>query len=364
MTTVSAPSRPRHTLMRLAATAALVLLVAAGTSGQIVTPRTAVAAQFSSGEIVRVVDGSLNLRTEPGLDAEVVRVLPDGFVLTVADGPESADGYDWYQVTSSGDVAVDGWVVGDFLEPAPGGEFPQGTGVRVVGGSLNVRDAPSLSGNVFTTVPEGTTFTAGDPTFADGYTWYKVHSFGIVLPLPSNQGWVAGDFLVADPGVTGCEGQGPCPSGLGIGDGIRVVTDSLNLRDAPVLDAAVVAVLPTGVQGVVLEFADNTSGGHAWLRVETVDYGSGWVARDFVVADPSANGGPEFSIGSTVQVVDGTLKLRASATLAADVLNVMADGTILTVENGPVVSDGYTWYRVSSDAYGTGWAAGEYLAPV
>jgi hypothetical protein len=111
-----APSRSRHTATHLTATAALVLLIAAGAFTRVAIPRTALAAQFSSGDIVRVVDGSLNLRLEPGLDALILRVLPDGCVLTVTDGPVSADGYAWYRVSS--DAYGTGWAAAEFMAPA------------------------------------------------------------------------------------------------------------------------------------------------------------------------------------------------------------------------------------------------------
>ena len=38
----------------------------------------------------------------------------------------------------------------------------------------------------------------------------------------------------------------------------------------------------------------------------------------------------------------------------------MEDNEVLVVREGPVVADGYTWYRVWNYA-GAGWAAGEFL---
>ncbi|HET8522785.1 MAG TPA: SH3 domain-containing protein [Thermomicrobiales bacterium] len=341
------------------------LLVAVVLSSLMLTPGTIrpVAAQdFATTEGVIVNTDALNVRSDPGLHGAVLSVLPYGTHAVVADGPVEADGYTWYAINADGGES--GWVASEYLATASsGGGFGIGDGVRVMTPVLNIRDAPSASADVFTTAREGTVFTissAAQP--ADGYTWYQVHSFGIALPLEGNVGWVAGEFLVADPAVTGCEGQGPCPTGLAPGDGIRVATDALNLRGAPGLSSAVGAVLPNGTQGVVADGPTYVDG-HAWLAITTDEYGAGWVAREFIVADPSAGGAPEFSAGAWVQVVDGALNLREGPTLASDVVDVMADGAPLTVTDGPIVSDGYTWFKVTSDQYGNGWAAGEFLRP-
>jgi hypothetical protein len=71
---------------------------------------------FAPGEVVRVVDGALNLHSGPGLSTPVVAVLPDATLLTVAGGPAPADGYDWYQV--DGGAAGFGWCAGAFLRRA------------------------------------------------------------------------------------------------------------------------------------------------------------------------------------------------------------------------------------------------------
>ena len=76
-------------------------------------PVTAEQATLAVGTTVRVVDGELNLRGDPGVAAPVVQVLADGAQLTVIGGPTKADGYVWFEVDSG--VAT-GWAVADFLQ--------------------------------------------------------------------------------------------------------------------------------------------------------------------------------------------------------------------------------------------------------
>lgn len=323
------------------------------------------AQDYAVNETVSVNVDALNLRANPRLDGNVLSVLSFGTTGVVVDAPVDADGYRWYAITV-GDLQ--GWIASAFLiATGSGGDggvdpgFDMGDGVRVTALSLNVRTTPGLDGTVFATYYEGETFSVlSEPVARDGYTWYQLFNFGFPLSPSGEAGWVAGEFLAFDPGVSLCEGQGPCPTGLEPGDGARVVTNALNLRDAPGLASNVVAVLDQGTVGVIAEgltFLD----GYAWIAITTNANGTGWVARDFIVGDPSVVGSPEFAAGTAVEVTGGALNLRSGPTIANDVEAVMADGTTLTVEDGPILSDGYAWYQVTSDTYGTGWAAGEFL---
>lgn len=72
--------------------------------------------------------------------------------------------------------------------------------------------------------------------------------------------------------------------------------------------------------------------------------------------------GGSLGIGDTARVFDGELNLRASGSLGAEIIAVLPDATYVEVLEGPEDADGYTWYRVSSSRYGTGWCAAEWLA--
>ena len=67
---------------------------------------------FSPGDEVVVDTDALNLRSGPGLDEDVIEVLYTGKLLVVLDGPESADGYSWYEVDT---YAGTGYVAGTYL---------------------------------------------------------------------------------------------------------------------------------------------------------------------------------------------------------------------------------------------------------
>jgi uncharacterized protein YraI len=107
---------------------------------------------------------------------------------------------------------------------------------------------------------------------ADGYDWHEVET------RDGQLGWVAGEYLVAMPGL-----------GFAVGDAVRVANGGQNLREAPGTDAAVIRVMANGellqVRGGPVE-----ANGYTWYRVWNYS-GEGWAAGEFLRLDP--NGWPE-----------------------------------------------------------------------
>jgi mannosyl-glycoprotein endo-beta-N-acetylglucosaminidase len=67
---------------------------------------------IAAGDTVKVIDGTLNMRSAASLSGSIVAALPDATQLTVLSGPVSADGYLWYQVSGS---YGSGWVAGVYI---------------------------------------------------------------------------------------------------------------------------------------------------------------------------------------------------------------------------------------------------------
>lgn len=68
-----------------------------------------------AGSEERLTTEGINLRTGPGADCEVVRVLAQGVEVTVTSGPVAADDLLWVRVEAGGD---EGWVAAEFLGEA------------------------------------------------------------------------------------------------------------------------------------------------------------------------------------------------------------------------------------------------------
>ncbi len=137
----------------------------------------------------------LNVRTAPALSGDIVTAVVQGTVVTILDGPVSADGYDWWQVRLPNTAT--GWAVGA-AEDGPtlrsvqygnvgiGGRYTvYGAGSR----GLNLRAAPGTGGQLLTTLVQGRDVTIMDgPVQADGFTWWYV-----VTTYSNEAGWVAGE---------------------------------------------------------------------------------------------------------------------------------------------------------------------------
>jgi len=59
----------------------------------------------------------LRMRLEPGLSGTINFTALDAEVFLVIDGPEKADGYDWWHLEAPYDQTRNGWSAGAFLTP-------------------------------------------------------------------------------------------------------------------------------------------------------------------------------------------------------------------------------------------------------
>lgn len=75
-------------------------------------------------------------------------------------------------------------------------------------------------------------------------------------------------------------------------------------------------------------------------------------------AAPSAStsGGYPYPIGTVIQVLANSIRLRETPDTDAGIVGAMARDMTATVIGGPTESDGYTWFEVDG-ASGTGWVA-------
>ena len=143
-------------------------------------PRAALPAAAQSGTLRTTTD--LNLRLGPGLDYQVLLVIPEGAL--VIDHNEVINGYRF--VTYNG---TRGWAFDAFLaasEPAPPpGEEPYDPSYATTTADVNLRAEPSLSGAVLAVIPAGTRVRL-NPEFANGFR--GVEYLGV-------NGWVRVDYL-------------------------------------------------------------------------------------------------------------------------------------------------------------------------
>lgn len=224
------------------------------------------------GTPVYVTSDGVNLRSGAGLGHSVIGNFNYGTNAIVNDGPRSADGYGWYNITIDG---LTGWMASDFLAeghtdgPIPGvGEFRIGAYVRP-DSALNLRSGPGTGNSVLKVIyPEDTATVVGGPQTAGGYTWYQLEMWD----QAATTGWAAGEYL---------EGARFEPTGARH----EVVDGPLNLRQGPSLGDAVIATLATGSVFVIADASFVSHDGYTWMQVYVEDDPSvhGWVAQGFSV---------------------------------------------------------------------------------
>jgi uncharacterized protein YgiM (DUF1202 family) len=193
--------------------------------------------------------------------------------------------------------------------------------------ALNLRDAPSLQGDVLLVIPAGASLE-WDPTqgFTNGF---------VAVSYNGVDGFSHSDYMWLFPSAA-------------------TTTDYLNLRQSASLSAAVLDVMPPGTPVQVLGGPSN-----GFFSV-LADQGTGWAHGDFL--DFGGGASTDFAIGAEVIVATDALNLRAGPGLGEDVTWVLATGHAMTVLGAPVSADGYDWYLVDAGVAGQGHVAGEFLA--
>lgn len=333
----------RRTLLRTAALGGATLL------GAGLLPRLgSVLAESGPGQYTCDYNG-VRLRDNYGLSSKTIGTLNVGDVVNLTGDSVTADGYTWIPVTVNGSGTA-GWTALEFFSPVLGTIiWPAGTEVHVASDDVNLRSGPGLSYGVIGTYDSGTTATiVAGPEESDGYSWHKIN-------IEGTTGWMATNFL------TEGAGDGGSDSGWAPGTTVHVTSDNVNMRSGAGLGRSVIASFSEGSTGTVTA-GPFPADGYTWYEVR-IDSAAGYMASDFL-AEGTGNGGDDGSIGATMHVATDGLNLRSGPATSASIIMTLTSGSVVVIADGPVSADGHTWYKVTlSGRSGSGWVAGEYLAP-
>lgn len=145
---------------------------------------------FETGAAVTINTDLLNLRLDPGVNTGILETYGFGTTGTIISlFPTTVDDLVWHQVQIDDDAAT-GWVAEMYLTT---GTVEESTGaVEIADGPVNLRETPSLTGNVVDTASTGSAATqiTADFTAADGYQWINV-----TLDETGSTGWIASEFV-------------------------------------------------------------------------------------------------------------------------------------------------------------------------
>jgi cell wall-associated NlpC family hydrolase len=280
----------------------------------------------------------VSVRAQPGYDAEVLATLPEGYLLTIVDGPVWAgDGSAWYIVST--DAGVTGWVASTHLDlyaSAYANDIPDDADaaasaaplpVHTGGPDLNLRLGPSSGDAVVAAVPDGAWVEILAPGVRDGNgtSWSLVRYAG-------NVGYVASAYI-GDSAFVGMSSTTVEPvyqhqaivSDTG-GDGVNVRADATinsGIRTA-LWDDTVVELL----DGPFINSEDE-----AWYHVAFEDV-VGWIDATYLTP---------LDAGTARSLATGAD--ATGAAIVAEALNYLGV-PYLWAGTTPVGFDcsGYTWY--------------------
>jgi quercetin dioxygenase-like cupin family protein/uncharacterized protein YgiM (DUF1202 family) len=323
---------------------------------------------YTGVSFVVLGDGLLQDLSDGPATVAVNRVtLPAGTDLPASDSPLMISRIDgnFSFVVNSGDVQVTR-TASPALQPnaAPNSEFTLETG-----------DAAFFPAGVSAT-------SRADETAEVSYYTLSIVPTGSVATAPASITFTAPAEPVETPestatpsdGTSGTDGNG----GLAAGTVVTALEDNLNIRTDPTTSADVVEQVAAGVELSIVS-GPVEADDYTWYEVEIVSTGqTGWTVVDFLdtgveatetpaaetsgAATPEAETGSGFAVGDAVVVTDEGVRIRTDASIDADVIDTLAQGQALTITDGPVEADDYTWYQVESeDGAISGWIVADFL---
>ncbi|MGB3329497.1 MAG: SH3 domain-containing protein [Thermomicrobiales bacterium] len=327
--------------------------------------------KFAIGDPI-VVTSAVNFRSAPSTSASVITLLQAGATGTVVGGPQTANGYTWWQFRTSGGSV--GWSIQDSLEkgsatttttttPVPGAKFVVGDTLRVTD-DINFRSAPGTSASIIAQLPAGTTGTVlAGPQSASGYVWYQFRTSG------GTTGWGAQDWLAKTSGTTTTTTPAPAAK-FAIGDSLQV-TEAVNFRSAAGTSASVIAVLAAGTTGTVTG-GPTSANGYVWWQFRTSGGTTGWAVQDWLAktsgtttttttttsgptTTTTAAPGGKFVIGDAI-VATEAVNIRTGAGTSNPVVTFANAGGTATVIGGPQMANGMRWWNIQVPNGQSGWS--------
>ncbi len=143
------------------------------------------------------------------------------------------------------------------------------------------------------------------------------------------------------------------------GQVVAITADSANLREMPGTSEGIVASPAWGSIFQVIE-GPTTVDGQQWYRVRGT-IGTGWIAQSTFGASDAAAPAGAFAIGESLFVKEDMINLRDQPTLRGTIVGSVNFMNEVSIVDGPMPANGYTWYKVQSDAL-TGWITERYIA--
>lgn len=243
--------------------------------------------------------GNLNMRSSASTAGSVLQVIPKGTSLNIT----SISG-NWGYTTYNG---KSGYVY--LFYATRTGDLPYTIGVYQLTGNLNMRDAPSASGNIVATLSNGTIVAVTKVTDGWGYINYNGKSGYINLSYASYKSDLTGVYQISG---------------------------GLNVRDIPSADGKIVTTLSDGATVNVTKVANN-----GWGYI-TYNGKSGYINLSYVTRIGDLPTAP-YPVG--IYKTTGYVNMRATGSVSGTLVDAIPIDTIVFVTYVTETGWGLTSYN-------------------
>jgi hypothetical protein len=307
---------------------------------------------------------------------------------TVVD-PRSSTSYYLTCVGPGGSIAESTQVSVSNISPDPATDNEEGVQVPVDNiGSISIGDQITVTHAISVRTSASTraarlgiekkgargSIIAG-PINSDGYVWWNVrYESGL-------SGWSVSNYFskISGSASTQVITQPAVISEIrfAVGDWVKV-TDGVNVRGAPGITGNRLGFQRVGSVGKIVGGPVESSG-YRWWNIDFLSGADGWSAAEFFTSTTKPQETSSVPVSQNVSAENDTLpppnfftlgdRVRTTATINVR-RNPGLDGTVVgqqgggvsgTVAQGPILSGGYTWWRLEFDSGPGGWVASNYV---
>ena len=275
------------------------------------------AAMAATADSALIKGGRLNLRQTASLTAKVLGQYPSGTLVEIVE-----NGDEWCKVTVDGKT---GYMMTKYLTNAS--QSLTATVKTNSGIGLNLRESPSLSGAIITSVKNGEKVTV----LQRSGSWCRVSAGG-------HEGFAASQYLDFGGGApSGGTAAKPQAGKVAVVNNPRD-TQVLNLRQEASLNAKVLASYRNGAKVTILQ------SGSTWHKVQAADGKIGYMRAKYLkVTDETANF--QYYLATTFNANGGrVVNFRSGPSLSSKIIRTVPVGTVITV-----VEHGSDWCKVTID---------------
>jgi hypothetical protein len=302
---------------------------------------------FKIGDRIQL-SANTNVRTTGSLSGTLIGTQPASAEGTIIAGPVSADNITWWQINY--DSGSDGWSGSNHFtlssSPKPIETNPTPLSFKLgeriqLNAITNVRISGGLSAQLLGTQAIGNSgVIVSGPVYSDNITWWKM------------------DYDIGIDGWSGQNNFSPAVSPFGISTRIELVKIA-NVRSSPSLSGALIATLPVATTGTILSGPIH-SDSIIWWQIKYDNGTIGWSGEDNLKPVLFTLNDTVLKIGSRIQLSSIT-NVRSSGSLNGLLLGTQPANSFGTILEGPIQSEGISWWRIDYDTGVDGWSGSNNL---